>query len=113
MLNIQLDGVIDDDELRMVFAIDEAASFLMETGFKKPLSKLVMNEKSCLRSTLIDFHCILKSKAAIDQLAEGLENLNILYVMRQYPELMRPLFMNPAKPLTAGIYNVMLLYPEF
>lgn len=81
--------------------------------FKKPISKLVTNDKARLRSALIDFHCILKPKGAIDQLAEGLTNLDILYMMRQYPELMRPLFMDQAKPLTAGIYNVMLLYPEF
>ena len=32
---LQVERAADDDELKMVFAIDEAASFLLETGFKK------------------------------------------------------------------------------
>ena len=86
----------------MVFAIDEAASLLMETGFRKPLSKLDMNDKPSLRSSLIDFHCLLKSKAAIDQFAEGLSHLHVLDRMRHLPDLMKPLFVNESKPLTAG-----------
>ena len=86
----------------MVFAIDEAASLLMETGYRKPISKLDINDKACLRSSLVDFHCIFKSKAALDQFAEGLSQLNVLDRMKCLPDLMKPLFVKEDRRLTAS-----------
>ena len=83
----------------MVFAIVEASGLLLETGFRKPISRLDMNDKAGLRSSLLDFHCLLKSKAASDQFAEGLSTLSVLDRMRAFPAL---LFLNESKPLTAS-----------
>ena len=38
----------------------------------------------------------------MDQFAEGLEELHVLEVMRKHSILMKPLFVNNTKPLTAG-----------
>ena len=50
----------------------------------------------------MDYHCMLKVKAAMDQFAEGLEELHVLEVMRKHSILMKPLFVNNTKLLTAG-----------
>ena len=54
---LQVERAADDDELKMVFATDEAASFLFETGFKKPISLLGMKDTASLHAFLVDFHC--------------------------------------------------------
>ncbi len=99
----QVDAAENDDEVKVVFAIDEAASLLHETGFRKPTCRLSMSDKSRLRSALVDYHCMLKVKAAMDQFAEGLQELGVLQLIKQYPELMKPLFVPNLKVLTAGM----------
>ena len=78
----------------MVSAIDEVSGLLLETGFRKPILRLDMNDKACLCS---DFHCLLTSKAAITQFAEGLSTLSVLDRMKAFPALMKPLFVNESK----------------
>ena len=61
---------MDADELRAVFAIDEAAELILSTGFRKPLCSLALEDKASLKSILLDYHCMLKVKAEMDQFAE-------------------------------------------
>lgn len=65
----------NDDDLRMLFSVDEVQSLLQETGYKKPVTKLSVADKTSLRSILIDYHCMVRVKACMDQFAEGLEEL--------------------------------------
>ena len=46
---------------------------------------------------------MLKSKAAMDQFSEGLEVLDVLGMVRINPGIMKPLFVDEQKPLTAGL----------
>ena len=46
---MQITDAQDADELRAVFAMDEAAELLLSTGFRKALCSLVMEDKQCLR----------------------------------------------------------------
>ena len=39
-----------------------------------------MSDKSALRSTLLDYHCMVKVKAQMDQFAEGLDELGVMCV---------------------------------
>ena len=95
----------DDDSLRMVFAIDEAADLLLATGYQKALAQLHISDKESIRSTLIDYHCILKVKVEGDQFADGLQDLDLLTMMKQQPLLFKPLFVCPNSTcLAAGIY---------
>ena len=104
---LQVERAANDDDLKIVFAIDEAASFLLETGFKKPISLLGMKDKASLHASLVDFHCLIKAKAAVDQFSEGLASLNVLGMLQQYPEVMKPLFMYEEHALTSGVYIFM------
>ena len=103
---LQVERAANDDDLKIVFAIDEAASFLLETGFKKPISLLGMKDKA-LHASLVDFHCLIKAKAAVHQFSEGLASLNVLGMLQQYPEVMKPLFMYEEHALTSGVYIFM------
>ena len=75
--------------------MDEAAEMLMGMGCKKPISKLKIDDKSMLKSSLIDYYCLLKVKAEMDQFAEGLKDLGLLEMMQHHPSLFKSLFVAP------------------
>ena len=61
-----------------------------------------MSDKLTLTSTLLDYHCMVKVKAQMDQFAEGLEELGVLMLIRRYPEVSKPLFVAVSKAMSAG-----------
>ena len=77
-------------------------SALVETGYGKPLNSLSLNDKPDIMSILTDYHCMLKSKAAVDQFAEGLECTGVLHYIRHHADLMKSLFTHQKSVLTAG-----------
>ena len=91
----------------MLFSVDEAAGVLLETGFRKAICNLGLSDKASLRSTIVDYHCMLKVKASMDQFAEGLQELHVLDVMKKHPDVMRQFFVDECRPFTAGAYIYM------
>ena len=82
--------------------MDEAAEMLMGMGCKKPISKLKIDDKS-IKSSLIDYYCLLKVKAEMDQFAEGLKDLGLLEMMQHHLSLFKSLFIAPTSThLTPG-----------
>ena len=131
-LLLQIDSAENDEELRVTFGIDEAADLLLSSGFRKPLSELCMSDKLCVKSVLIDYHCLIKVrnffpcpfsyhfpmvslsnylakqvKAEMDHFIERLRVLGVLDMVKKHPLLFSPLFTddNPT-PLTAGTVSV-------
>ena len=49
-----MDDAENDDDVKLLFAIDEAANLLQETGYRKSICQLKMSDKDGLRSTLVD-----------------------------------------------------------
>ena len=45
---------------------EEAADQLHQGGYRKPLCRLDLNDKNTLKSALVDSHCLLKVKVAMD-----------------------------------------------
>ena len=86
----------------MAFSIDEASDLLLETGYRKPLQQLCLLDKGALRSALLDYHCVLKVKAEMDQFKEGLTSLGVLNAITTYPALMKCMFVDDRGTLTAG-----------
>lgn len=82
----------------------ENETVLLETGYHMVLSSLKTSDKANLLSLIIDYHCIIKPKAAIDQFIEGLQCSGIMHYVQHYPDIIKPLFCKPKSPLTAG-YN--------
>ena len=56
----QINNAEDDDELKVIFSIDEARDLLLLTGFRRPIPLLCLDDKFTIISTLVDYHCILK-----------------------------------------------------
>ena len=65
-------------------------------------SALKIEDKDSILSLLIDYHYIIKPKAAIDQFIEGLQCSGVLNYIKHHSKIMKPLFCKPKEPLTAG-----------
>ena len=76
---------------------------MCETGFRKALCLLTVNDKDHLKKTLRDYHTLIKTKAEMDQLFEGLQNQSVLETIIKYSFLMKPLFVAEATVLNKGI----------
>ena len=66
----------------------------METGFRKPLLYLTVDDKPAISNTLKNHHGIVKVKAEVDQFCEGLVTLGVLDCIKRFPDVMRPLFVD-------------------
>ena len=99
-----LDAAENNDELRMVFAVDEILALLMETGYRKPVLHLTLQDKVGLRAVLLDYHCLLKVKGAMDQYAEGLQQLRVLDLIQKFNVLTKPFFVSDGKKITTSEY---------
>ena len=88
----------------MLFSVDEVAALLLQTGFRKPITNLKLADIPNLKSALIDHHCMLKVKAAMDQYTEGLQQLGVLDLIQKYPHLAKQYFIAETKKVTAGLH---------
>ena len=78
-------------------------SKLADTGYSKPPNRLTLADKGEIADTLIDFHCILKVKAVIDQFLDGIKAVGLLDHIHSHPELTKPLFTYTPVTLTSGL----------
>ena len=74
---------------------------MLETGYRKPLSSLVMLDKAAIQKTL-RAHILLKVKPELDQFCEGLKTCGVMESTLQYPSLMAPCFTCTTVNLTGG-----------
>ena len=89
---------------------EEAADQLHQSGYRKPLCRLDLNDKSTLKSALVDYHCLLKVKAAMDQFCDGLQQMGVLQLVRTHPKLLKPLFVaDTSRALTPAKLMLCLL----
>ena len=101
---MQLDHAENDDDVKMIFFVDEVSALLTETSYRKPLINLTLSDRSNLKSVLVDYHCMLKAKAAMDQFSEGLQRLQRHDLIQRFPSLLKPCFVSSGKKITAGGY---------
>ena len=67
------------------------------------MCQLSLTDRDRLKSILIDYHCMVKVKAYMDEFAAGLAELGVLDMIRMYPHLTKPLFVSTEKAITAGM----------
>lgn len=92
---MQIDSAESDSSLRNLFADDDDnGQLLLETGYRKPLSKLSCEDKLCIKRAICDYHTLVKIKPELDQFADGLKTLDILEMMRKHPTMMSALFVD-------------------
>ena len=72
---------------------------LFDTGYRKPICQLTVLHKSGVRLALLDYHCMLKVKASMDQFIEGLKELHVLDLIKKYPQLTKPFFVSERRNL--------------
>ena len=66
-----------DDELRNAFAATDDKNLLLQCGFKIPVSAINLSMKDILVTVLVDYHCIVKCSAVMDQFRQGLNLLDV------------------------------------
>lgn len=67
---------------------------MVETGTRKPLSLLTLDDKEELIKTLCHYCVLLRGQCELDQFVEGLRTYGMLEMIRNYPLLMEPLFVS-------------------
>lgn len=105
-MDLQVDEAETDDKIKVLLNVDEVSEFLMVTGYRKAICNLGVQDKGSLKAALLDYHCLLKVKAEMDQFMDCLDDVGVLEYIRKYPDLLRPLFTDCFhKPLTAGQFT--------
>ena len=93
----QIDGAEADDDVKLLFNVEEAAELLLATGYRKAICRLGLEDKESLTAALLDYHCLLKVKAEMDQFANGLEEVGVLQYVKEHPN-MKPCTLHSWKP---------------
>jgi phenylalanine-4-hydroxylase len=92
-----------NEEIRDIFKDQGALELLLVTGFRRSLQSITINEKSTLITCLTDYHCLLKSKAEMDQFLMGLETLGIHQAIKDMPDTLKCFFVTDVdNMITAG-----------
>lgn len=100
---IQVNSVQNDQELRALFSCDpELETLLLETGYSKPLARITTDDRSSITSSVTDYHCLTKVKAAMDQFVEGLGAGGLMKYIKSNPHEVKPMFCPVPSSLTAG-----------
>jgi hypothetical protein len=98
----KLDVADSNEKVREIFENNEASDMLYITGFKKATQKLTFEDRATLKSVLIDYHCIVKVKAEMDQFIEGIATTDVLRLMRHSPAKFKCLFVPSLNIITAS-----------
>ena len=80
-----------------------AMDTLLECGYCKPFASLSLSDREDLLHALALHFIILRPKAELDQLKEGLASVGVAESMEMYPEILKSLFVSAnGGPLHAG-----------
>ena len=82
--------------------MDEALDLLVQTGYRKRVAYLTLGDVPSVSNALVEYHCLIKVKAAMDQFRNGLKALGFLEMIQNCPAIWKPLFVPDAAELTAG-----------
>ena len=92
----------NDDDVTLIFDMDEALDLLVATGFRKPVCSLSKSDCSSIASTLLDYHFVFKVNSEMDQYKDGLNTFGLLDNLRCNPELWKPYFVFKPSVITPG-----------
>ena len=57
--------------MKAVLAIEEVQDFIFQTGFRKAIKDLTVDNKKELTSIMVDYHLMAKVKCCMDQFIDG------------------------------------------
>lgn len=99
----------NDDDVKLVFAVDEAFDALVATGYRKAVCSLGLPDCPNIIRALLDFHLMAKVKTEMDQFREGLNTFQFLDLVKANPEMWKPYFMYSGTSLTPGMHILLML----
>ena len=77
------------------------ADTIVACGYTAPLSSVTLEKREDLTKVLLLHHLVLSRKSQLDQLAEGLQSLGFLGLLRENEDLFQDVLVDCGKPLTA------------
>ena len=102
VLFIQLRAATTDMGVKAVFRDESHSKLIEETGFKKPLDLLHLEDVGDVVE-MLRAHSVLRVKAELDQFTDGLRCCGVLGAVREHSSLMSSLFTHCPVDLTAGM----------
>ncbi len=92
--------------LELQALMSEYFAILLDCGFTKPSTSVVLADKMEIVQTISLHQVILRSKAELDQFAEGLDSCGVLKAITNFPGLTKTFFTIGGRPqLTSGSYS--------
>ncbi len=67
---------------------------ISQSGFSKPLMSVTKTNQSELVASIVLYHLMIKVKSSMDQFLDGLQSISLLNLLRDDPEVWKPLFVN-------------------
>ena len=90
--------------MREIFQNEDFCTLTTDTGYRKPLTVITLNDREELVITLRQYHTFIRGQVELNQFVEGLNAYGFLRMVRGHPELMKPLFVAHAGiKLTKGV----------
>ena len=60
---------------------------LVQTGFRKSVTCLTLDDAPSVSNALVEYHCMIKVKAAMDQFKNGLNALGLWGMLQECPAI--------------------------
>ena len=105
---MQLHNAKNDEDIKVLFAMDEAPDLLITTGIRKPVSHLTISDRFNPSATLFNYQLMAKAKVEVDQFCEGLNILGFLKAMRVTPNIFESDFTQIVPNLTQEVLVLLI-----
>ena len=98
-------GADDDATLRAICLAD--FEITLNAGYTKPVAFITTADRDELVEIIKHHYVLYRSKAALDQLLEGLSTFGVADAARKHPQLLEEFFVaEKLSPITAGNFKV-------
>ena len=97
---VQLEAAQTVEEMRALLDSEEF-EFRFDIGFADLSSKLELSDRDRIVQSLATHFTIVRVKAQIDQMIEGLNTLGIYDLIKANPRIMHKLFISQPEPITS------------
>ena len=87
-----------------MFDDEEFFALIFETGYRKALTAIQLDDREELVLTLRQYHTVIRDQVELDQFVDGLNAYAFLSIIRQYPQLLKPLLVSQEVPLSKRVW---------
>ena len=81
---------------------EETLSLVAETGYRRPLGTLALQFCDELSMALRQYYTVVRGQVELCQFVDVLKTYGVLDLIREHPELMKPLLVLEKHELTKG-----------